>query len=75
MEGKERDSSNGGDYSQEHDRDEPGGSIGCFGGGLSDSKGVYEDICEIEEWFHDFWKGASSVLGAHLLFSGSFSAY
>ena len=51
---KNRDGGDRNDYGQEHDGDEPGGSIGRFGRGLSDSKRVNEDICEIKEGLHGF---------------------
>ena len=38
----------GNDNGKKHNGDEPGGSVSCFWGGLSDSKGIDEDIREIE---------------------------
>jgi hypothetical protein len=54
VENKNGDGGDGDDYGQEHDGDEPGGSIGRFGRGLSDSKRVNEDIREIKKGFHGF---------------------
>ena len=48
MEGEDGDSSDGDDHREEHDGDEPGGSICCFWRGLGDAEGVNEDICEIK---------------------------
>ena len=47
MKGEDGDGSDGYDYSQKHESDEPGGPIGRFWGGLGDAEGVNEDICEI----------------------------
>ena len=50
---------------RKHDGDEPGGSICCFWRGLRDTKGVNENIGEIEKRLHSFSiKAASSVSGS-----------
>ncbi len=46
MEGEDSNGGDGDDHREEHDGDEPGGSIGCFWRRLGDAKGVNEDICE-----------------------------
>ncbi len=74
MEGEDGDSSDEDNHAKKHDGDEPGGSIGCFWRGLGDSKGVNEDVREIEEGLHGFLrKAASSVPGPHLLVKYAFS--
>jgi hypothetical protein len=54
VEGEDGDGSDSDDYCEEHDGDEPGGSVGCFWRGLGDAKGINEDIREIEERLHSF---------------------
>jgi hypothetical protein len=57
MEGEEGNGHDGDDDAQKHNRDKTGGSICCFWGGLSDTKGVDEHVCEIEERLHGSEKG------------------
>jgi hypothetical protein len=67
MEGEDGDGGDGDEYTEEHEGDEPGGSICRFWRGLGDSKGVNEDIREVEEKLHGFFeKAASSNAGMHL---------
>ncbi len=54
MEGEDGGRSDGDEYAEEHEGDEPGGSIGRFWRGLGDSKGVNEDMGEIEKRLHGF---------------------
>ena len=73
MKSEDSDDGDGDDDAQEHDRDENGGSICCFWGGLGDTKGVDEHIREIKERLHCFLRKAeSSVPGPHLLLKYAF---
>jgi hypothetical protein len=74
MEGKEGDRSDGDHYAEEHEGDEQGGSIGRFWRGLGDSKGVNEDIGEIEKRLHGFLRKLHLQMpGVHLFLEYAFA--